>query len=126
VARVRRQPAIPADLPSPWPQLLSAMTARDPAKRPSAATVAAYLDAYQVMDLPPLETSPTAQQVASDVRELALAGLVKRHPRVAVTVGAALIGFALSWPLQSVAAQPEAEVMPGVMASEVDTPAPEQ
>ncbi|MBW3604330.1 MAG: serine/threonine protein kinase [Actinobacteria bacterium] len=124
VARVRRQPAIPQDLPSPWPQLLSAMTARDPVKRPSAATVAAYLDAYQVMDLPPLDTAPTAQQVASDVRELALASFVRRHPRIAVTIAAVLTGFAMSWPLQSVSEGPQAEVTPGVMASEV--PAGEQ
>jgi len=120
VARVRRQPAIPQDLPSPWPQLLSAMTARDPAKRPSAATVAAYLDAYQAMDLPPLETSPTAQQVASDVKDLAVAGFVKRHPRVAITVGAMLVGFAMSWPLKTMSSAPQADVVPGVMASEVE------
>lgn len=120
VARVRRQPVIPPELPSPWPQLLSAMTARDPGKRPSAATVAAYLDAYQAMDLPPLAGKPTAQQVASDVRELALAGIVKRHPRVAVTVAAMLVGFAVSWwPLKTMDSSPEAEVIPGVMASEV-------
>lgn len=120
VARVRRQPAIPPDLPSPWPQLLSAMTARDPAKRPSAATVAAYLDAYQAMDLPPLGGAPTAQQVASEVSELALSGLAKRHPRLAVTFTAALIGFAVSWSFRTMTAeQPQAEVVPGVMASEV-------
>lgn len=122
VARVRRQPMIPADLPSPWPQLLSAMTARDPAKRPSAATVAAYLEAYHAMDLPPLETTPTAQQVASDVRELALAGFVKRHPRLAITIAAAVLGFAASWPIKAVTSTPQAEVIPGVMASEVDAP----
>ncbi|CAN5792755.1 hypothetical protein BH23ACT10_BH23ACT10_28130 [soil metagenome] len=119
VARVRRQPAIPQDLPSPWPQLLSAMTARDPVKRPSAATVAAYLDAYQAMDLPPLDSTQSAQQVVSDVREIALASFVKRHPRVAVTVAAILAGFALSWPLQEVSDGPQGEVTPGVMASEV-------
>jgi hypothetical protein len=95
------------------------MTARDPTKRPSAATVAAYLDAYQAMDLPPLDSAPTAGQVASDVREIALAGFVRRHPRVAVTIAAILAGFALSRPLQSVIEGPQAEVTPGVMASEV-------
>lgn len=119
VARVRRQPAIPQDLPSPWPQLLSAMTARDPAKRPSAATVAAYLDAYQAMDLPPLSNAPTAQQVASEVSELALSGFARRHPKVAVTLAAALIGFAVSWSFKTVASDTQAEVIPGVMASEV-------
>lgn len=122
VARVRRQPAIPSELPSPWPQLLSAMTARDPAKRPSAATVAAYLDAYQAMDLPPLETTPSAQQVVSDVREIALASFARRHPRVAVTIVAALAGFAISLPIQSMSSEPQAEVVPGVMASEVNAP----
>lgn len=121
VARVRRQPTIPPDLPSPWPQLLSAMTARDPSKRPSAATVAAYLDAYQAMDLPPLAGTHTAQQMASDVREIALAGFVKRHPRVAVTIAAMLVGFAVSWwPLKTMNSEPQAEVIPGVMASEVN------
>ena len=127
VARVRRQPAIPPNLPSPWPQLLSAMTARDPSKRPSAATVAAYLDAYQAMDLPPLDAAPTAQQVASEVRELAVAGFVRRHPRVAATAAAVLVGFMLSGTWQSAVGPPQAEVIPGVMASEVpddelDTP----
>lgn len=126
VARVRRQPTIPPNLPSPWPQLLSAMTARDPMKRPSAATVAAYLDAYQAMDLPPLDTPPTAQQAATEVRKPEVVGFVRRHPRVAVTAAAVLVGFALSWPL-SAADPPQAEVIPGVMASEVpsdmlDTP----
>jgi serine/threonine protein kinase len=119
VARVRRQPTIPQDLPSPWPQLLSAMTARDPAKRPNAATVAAYLDAYQAMDLPPLDHAPTAQQVASDVRQLALTGFVRRHPRVAVTAAAVIAGFMLSWPIEAVSEAPQAEITPGVMASEI-------
>lgn len=43
VARLTREPAIPADLGPPWIQLLRAMTARDPAMRPSAAEVAQTL-----------------------------------------------------------------------------------
>ncbi len=38
-ARLSRDPDVPADLSEPWPSLLSAMTARDPALRPSAAAV---------------------------------------------------------------------------------------
>jgi serine/threonine protein kinase len=115
VARVRRQPTIPADLPSPWPQLLSAMTARDPAKRPSAATVAAYLDAYQAMELPPLEQTE-AEPEQDDEPGGGLGGFVRRHPRVWITVAAAVVGFAFSTAMSE---QPRAEVTPGVMASEV-------
>ena len=40
MARVNRPPDIPASLPEPWRALLQAMTMRDPARRPTAATVA--------------------------------------------------------------------------------------
>jgi eukaryotic-like serine/threonine-protein kinase len=43
VARLNQDPEIPADLPAPWPSLLAAMTARNPADRPSAAQVAQLL-----------------------------------------------------------------------------------
>lgn len=118
VARVRRQPAVPPDLPSPWPQLLSAMTAREPSKRPSAATVAAYLDAYQAMSLPSLDGAP-APESASEDRAGPLPGFVRRHPRVAVTIAAVLAGFGLSCSYQAMSDGPQAEVVPGVMASEV-------
>ncbi|MFI9008032.1 protein kinase [Actinosynnema sp. NPDC053489] len=37
LARLHRSPRVPADLPDPWAGVLTAMTASDPAKRPSAA-----------------------------------------------------------------------------------------
>jgi len=43
VARLLREPMIPMDLPDPWPELLTAMTARNPSDRPSAAEVADIL-----------------------------------------------------------------------------------
>jgi hypothetical protein len=43
LARLDRSPEIPAGLPQPWPDLLPAMTATDPAVRPSAAEVARTL-----------------------------------------------------------------------------------
>ncbi len=43
LARLHRQPDVPADLPAPWPGLLRAMTARHAAHRPSAGDVAATL-----------------------------------------------------------------------------------
>jgi serine/threonine protein kinase len=42
-ARLARSPDIPMHLPEPWPGLLAAMTATDPAARPSAAEVATAL-----------------------------------------------------------------------------------
>ncbi|HET6876538.1 MAG TPA: serine/threonine-protein kinase [Jatrophihabitans sp.] len=43
LARLTSVPAIPAGLPEPWPALLAAMTASDPADRPAAAEVARAL-----------------------------------------------------------------------------------
>jgi eukaryotic-like serine/threonine-protein kinase len=43
MARLSRSPDVPADLPGPWPGLLTAMTATDPNARPSAAAVADIL-----------------------------------------------------------------------------------
>lgn len=43
LARLEHAPEIPQSLPAPWPGLLAAMTALDPAARPSAADVARTL-----------------------------------------------------------------------------------
>jgi serine/threonine protein kinase len=43
LARLSRDPEIPSGLPAPWPQLLPAMTARDPGARPTPADVARLL-----------------------------------------------------------------------------------
>ncbi|MCC5949158.1 MAG: serine/threonine protein kinase, partial [Nitriliruptoraceae bacterium] len=45
MARLHRDLLIPDDLPDPWPRLLTAMTARAPAHRPSAGAVVAILRA---------------------------------------------------------------------------------
>jgi serine/threonine protein kinase len=45
LARLSRPPEVPAHLPAPWVPLLRAMTRTDPADRPSAAAVAAALQA---------------------------------------------------------------------------------
>jgi serine/threonine protein kinase len=47
-ARLVSSPAIPPGLPQPWPALLAAMTASDPAQRPSADEVAEALNADAV------------------------------------------------------------------------------
>lgn len=43
MARLDRSPHVPPDLPAPWPALLTAMTAMDPAARPTADQVATQL-----------------------------------------------------------------------------------
>ncbi|WP_199441946.1 serine/threonine-protein kinase [Umezawaea beigongshangensis] len=43
LARLSRPPAVPTELPDPWPELLTAMTDSDPAMRPSAAECADVL-----------------------------------------------------------------------------------
>jgi serine/threonine protein kinase len=43
IARLHRRPEVPADLPEPWPSLLTAMTSRMPSMRPTAAEVATVL-----------------------------------------------------------------------------------
>jgi len=43
VARLQRDPEVPATLPAEWRELLTAMTAREPAARPSAATAQSQL-----------------------------------------------------------------------------------
>lgn len=55
LARLSTGPAIPEDLPAPWPDLLAGMTALDPAERPTAAEVAVTLaDAASGQDTPAL------------------------------------------------------------------------
>jgi serine/threonine protein kinase len=48
LARLSRPPHVPADLPDGWPGLLTAMTDRDPARRPVCAQVAEDLHAVVV------------------------------------------------------------------------------
>ncbi|WP_158848903.1 serine/threonine-protein kinase [Saccharothrix deserti] len=47
LSRLHREPRIPANLPEPWTAVLTAMTASDPARRPSAAECERLLDEAQ-------------------------------------------------------------------------------
>ncbi len=44
LARILRDPVIPADLPAPWPDLIRSMTDEDPERRPTADQVIERLD----------------------------------------------------------------------------------
>ncbi|HEX3334854.1 MAG TPA: serine/threonine-protein kinase, partial [Jatrophihabitans sp.] len=60
VKRLTQDPEIPAELPAPWPGLLTAMTARDPEQRPSAAQVAQILRTGGTGELPVGATTTAA------------------------------------------------------------------
>jgi hypothetical protein len=72
LARLHRRPDVPATLPRPWQALLLAMTASDPAARPTAEEVAARLRA-----LPDVDAVPVAPvtRTAAPRPGLVLAGL---------------------------------------------------
>jgi serine/threonine protein kinase len=59
LARLHREPDLPAELPAPWRELLTRMLAREPRRRPSAADVARELEQLQTPAAP-------AQAPASD------------------------------------------------------------
>jgi eukaryotic-like serine/threonine-protein kinase len=60
--RLRSRPPIPPGLPPPWPELLLGMTARAPAARPDAASVAAHLGSSPQV---PRSTGPLAAALAT-------------------------------------------------------------
>lgn len=89
VARLQRQPTIPASLPPGWARVVQAMTARDPQERPSAVEAAALLralgdpgtvpamppvDGTALLTLPP-DPSPAPRHAAARRRGPLLAGL---------------------------------------------------
>lgn len=96
LARLSRDPDIPADLPAPWPALLAAMTARDPSARPDAAAVAAALDAEQTDDAV-TATDPVAATTPMPMAEpeptLTAAGGPRGDRRPLLWVGAALLAL---------------------------------
>jgi hypothetical protein len=58
LSRLQNQPTIPATVPDGWKRLLSAMTDRDPAARPSAADIGVLVTG--LADAPPPVASSTA------------------------------------------------------------------
>ncbi len=83
-ARLSRAPHIPPELPAPWPQLLAAMTAMDPAARPTAAQVAQILSSGSTQGLtaivPPAAGLTSA--TTAYVPPLATAGGTRAMPAV--------------------------------------------
>ncbi|MEX2621642.1 MAG: serine/threonine-protein kinase [Egibacteraceae bacterium] len=75
MARLQRDPVVPDDLPAPWPGLLAAMTARDPAPRPSATEVATWLSTGQA----PADSGQPADATADATAEQTMT-LPRRPP----------------------------------------------
>ena len=68
LARLNRAPDVPRDLPQGWPALLTAMTAREPARRPSPGEVAQQLSVVAAggeatTTVLPAAAAPSATQV---------------------------------------------------------------
>jgi hypothetical protein len=76
MARLTRSPEIPVSLPRPWPALLAAMTATDPAARPSSAQVAHAIlnDRLTSQSLPVGSAFAAGIGASSEIRPLAAAG----------------------------------------------------
>ncbi len=112
LARLHREPEVPDSLPSPWPSLLRAMTAREPSERPTAAAVARVLrhddapatDATRVMPSPEAAgtlTDPPTRALRADTRTdvlrvpTVLARTRRRRVRGPVALAGVLAGLAL-------------------------------
>jgi serine/threonine protein kinase len=88
-ARLAADPEIPAGLPAPWPPLLAAMTARDPAARPDAATVTRHLlDGTGA--LPPVPAPAGGAALAAPVPEPVAPVPPPRHGLRALLLAAAV------------------------------------
>lgn len=92
LARLHRQPTIPASLAAPWPDLLAAMTAQEPASRPSAADVVEALGGTRPRVAPPVTpvvaSDATTALLLTDALQdtgplLATGGLLATGPGVA-------------------------------------------
>ncbi len=86
-ARLSRDPDIPTGLSGPWPSLLRAMTARDPAARPSAAAVHDRLDGDSTETAPAITAPLTAADAAAlqNAGDAATAPVQRPHTEVAPT-----------------------------------------
>lgn len=117
VARLHRDPRIPAGLPDPWPETLAAMTARDPAERPDAADCAQRLAAAALTGgrpLPPVRpsTPPVSRQATAELPPLAKprarAAVRVAAASAAVLIGGSAVALATSQPGQTAVSPPPA------------------
>ena len=91
LARLHRQPEVPV-LPGPWSPLLRAMTARNPADRPTAAEVVQTLrGSHSGTTNPPTVVLPRVVRPSTPVRRLDRLPAPLRTPLAAACAAAALL-----------------------------------
>ncbi|WP_053719151.1 serine/threonine-protein kinase [Saccharothrix sp. NRRL B-16348] len=93
LSRLHREPRIPANLPDPWAGVLTAMTASDPAKRPSAAECERLLAEAQRASA---GLSPLVEVAVVDRPEAVVEPEPKSDNRVPLLLGAAAAAVALT------------------------------
>jgi serine/threonine protein kinase len=121
LARLRRDPVVPLDLPSGWGDLLSAMTARAPRDRPSAAEVATRLLPLATDRVPDPASGPTAVLAASSTRRRGVVLIVVAALAIAGIVGVVLLGGSSS----PAAPRPSYSSVPGQLGRGLtQTPSP--
>jgi hypothetical protein len=100
-ARLASSPQIPAHLPSPWPELLAAMTAQDPDARPDAAEVTRGLREGVVPDVGAAAAAAGAALPDAAIAGAAIAGAA---PAAAAPLDAAPVGAGTTAPISPVSA----------------------
>ena len=123
LARLSADPAVPADLRPPWPDLLRAMTARTPAGRPDAASVAQVLGDEQAEhgEASTLPMVPTARLAAES--PMAPAAPVPKDRRRVGLIGVTLVALlVLTVVVVSLATRSNQEPEPGAAAPPTTSP----
>jgi eukaryotic-like serine/threonine-protein kinase len=99
MTRLTRPPVIPDGLPAPWPGLLAAMVAGDPAPRPTAAEVVEHLSgrgtapvAATTAVLPdPASVAPTGEVAVDEVQEAPAVPRQRRRPAAWIVTAVVLL-----------------------------------
>ena len=114
VARLSRQPRIGEEVPESWRELLTAMTAREPAERPDAARCAELLATLDHDPTVVIPVEPTVRQ-----SKLVHAGLTFAALAAAVVLG-------VSSPTVPISGVPSGEMAPPADSTSPEAPAEER
>jgi hypothetical protein len=124
LARLHQPPEVPARLGEPWTELLTAMTATDPAERPTAREVTARLAAPAVAGEPDRAAPPTTpQRVLSTPPPLLTRRRVVAGLGALAGVGAVVLVLAstsMQRPQASAAAPPTYPAVTGRLGSDLN------
>ncbi|WP_205471319.1 serine/threonine-protein kinase [Nocardioides sp. SYSU D00038] len=97
VARLHRPPVVPPDLPAPWPALLTAMTHRDPALRPTATEVAHALRSPGTDRVPVAAAVATAPTAPAPSTPAAAAPPDRRRLPAVLLAAGAVVALVVAW-----------------------------